>query len=634
MCGILGFWVRRADAYEEYKSNLPIATKLLAHRGPDASGSWFDRESLICLAHTRLSIIDLSDNANQPMVGPSGRSFIVFNGEIYNYLEIRRTLSADGVQFKTSGDTETVLALYEKYGIRCLDFLRGMYAFALWDASTKKLFLARDRVGKKPLYFSFCDGCFCFASEIKALKCFLPQRSLEINQRALDEYLTFGFISGNKTIYTNIHELLPGHYLVITGPELRETRVKKYWEIEWSLKGRTCFAEAVEETDRLLTEAVKLRLRADVPVGIFLSGGIDSGLVTAIASRLQDTPCITFSVGFENDPLDERPLAKMVSNKYGTRHYEILIKPDIASVLPEIVRAYDEPFADASAVPTFYVAEFASNHLKVVLNGDGGDELFCGYRRHVAANILQKMKRTGIDVPANVLATLFINRCPVPAKHRSSYGFLFRFLRGMGGSVSDRYNAWFTDGFTASEKENLYDGPFHDYANEEINSFLENFKGLDELDRMIAFDFTWSLPYDLLVKMDIASMYHSLETRSPFLDQELVEAVLHYPTCTKLRWFETKPILRKLARKYLPDDVARAPKRGFEIPLAKWLEGDLKELAEDVFFSRNNILGDRFSLSFLEKLLNKENIRLEPGRWATLIWILLMLGLWDEYCNN
>jgi asparagine synthase (glutamine-hydrolysing) len=603
----------------------------ISHRGPDDTATWSNGNGIF-LGHRRLSVIDLSIRGRQPMTDSSGNTCIIHNGEIYNYIELRNQLKSEGFQFKSDSDTEVILHLYKKYNSKCVKHLRGMFAFGLWDKSEKKLMLARDRVGKKPMYYMNFDNSFYFASEIKALKAVLHKSSMDIDYEALDEYLSFGFISGEKTIYKNIREVPPGCLLTLDSPN--NLRIEKYWEPTWIPKNNTHFATTVEETEKLLTEAVSIRLRADVPVGIFLSGGIDSCLITAIAQKIQNSPCITFSVGFEDDKYDERPLARTVADQYGTEHHEILIKPDIVSVLPKIVRAYDEPFADASAIPSYYIAQYASRHVKVVLNGDGGDELFAGYRRHIATVILEKLKRLYLGNAFKSFSNNVLKVLPIPMSQRTTYAFLHRFLRGIAKNSEERYLAWFSEGFNTFEKKELYKTtPSVDFGIKEMKAILQDLNGLEELDRIIALDFKWVLPFDLLVKMDIATMAHGLEARSPFLDQELVQWANRLPLNVKLPRFTSKPILRKLAKRYLPDEIVNAPKKGFEIPLYKWLSNDLKELSADSILSPNSILQDLFHKDYLTKLIFRKT-SMEPGRWSVLVWTLLMLSLWERYCHK
>ena len=628
MCGIAGIYTF-SSIDKSCGQQIIGMTDMLEHRGPDHKATWTNNRG-IYLGHTRLSIIDLSEKGNQPMHGTSESTTIVFNGEIYNYIELRQQLKSEGVHFRSESDTEVILALYQKYGLECINILRGMFAFGLWDNTRKRLLLARDRVGKKPLYYANESGNFYFASEIKAIQSVIPRSSLKLDEESLDEYLSFGFISGVKTIYKNIHELAPGSMLIAEGPE--HYQIRKYWEPTWVSEDSVAFDSAVEETDKILADAVQLRLRSDVPVGIFLSGGIDSGILTALVSANQKENFMTFSVGFEDMHYDERPLAKVVAQRYGTDHHEIVIRSDVASVLPGIVQAYDEPFADPSMIPSFYISEFASKYVKVILTGDGGDELFGGYRRHRAAALYEKIAGIHLDSFVKSVARNIYRALPAPQTHRTKYAFLYRFLHGVACDQIDRVFTWFSGGFDTNEKKELYkDPPASDYGMNLLKERLSLSGNLNMADQMMALDFEWMLPNDLLVKMDIASMAHGLEARSPFLDQHLVQWAHSLPEMVKLSGASTKPLLRAIAKRYLPERIANAPKRGFEIPLCRWLTHNLKDLCEDSILTSNGIVSDLFKKTYLERLLHRK-IQMEPRRWAMQIWTLLMLSLWDRYC--
>jgi asparagine synthase (glutamine-hydrolysing) len=492
------------------------------------------------------------------------------------------------------------------------------------------LLLARDRVGKKPLYYASEGGNFYFASEIKAIQSVIPRSSLNLDEESLDEYLSFGFISGGKTIYSNILELPPGSLLTIDIDGNRD--IKVYWRSQWLQDKKLDFNEAVEKLKILLSDSVVARLRSDVPVGIFLSGGMDSGLMTALASANRKENFMTFSVGFEDMHYDERPMANIIAQKYGTDHHEIVIRPDVGSVLPRIVQAYDEPFADPSAIPSFYISEYASKFVKVILTGDGGDELFGGYRRHRAAALYEKIAGIHLDSVMQSIARNIYRTLPAPKAHRTKYAFLYRFLHGVACDQIDRFFTWFSGGFDTGEKKGLYkDPPARDYGINLLKERLSLLGNLNMADQMMALDFEWMLPNDLLVKMDIASMAHGLEARSPFLDQHLVQWAHSLPEMVKLPGVSTKPLLRALAQRYLPERIANGPKRGFEIPLRRWLTYNLKDLCEDSILTSNGIVSDLFKKTYLEKLLHRK-IQMEPRRWAMQIWTLLMLALWDRHC--
>lgn len=632
MCGIAGCWLSSQNNLGDMSLPLREATTGLAHRGPDDQGIWVDRENAVFFGHRRLSIIDLSPLGHQPMVSETNKLCVVYNGEIYNYVELKQLLQSKGYVFESSSDTEVLLAAYLHYGEDFAKQLRGMFAFALWDGRKQRLLLARDRAGKKPLYyFQNRDGIF-FASEINALRALLPSDVIKLDMDALDSYLSHGAVTGDRTIFKDIKEVPPATLFVCETPE--RVNFVRYWQVNWGQHSEVNFDEAVEKTEHVLTESVKLRLRSDVPVGVFLSGGIDSGLITAIAAHVSDSDIQTFCIGFDESEFDERPLARLVAEQYGTKHTEIVLRPDILSVLPAIAKAYGEPFADPSAIPSYLISRFVARHTKVVLNGDGGDELFCGYRRHVAAKLLASFRSS---VPSWIYKKMFshvLKHVPVPQKSRTKFGFGYRFLRAVSAE-GDSSLILSSDGFDGEQKGNLYKDPTT------IKSFstrLNNNKDsnkFSDLASIVRMDFESGLPDILLVKMDIASMAHGLEARSPFLDQELISLAFSFPNFVRLPGITTKPLLRELSKKYLPNQITRAPKRGFEIPLIRWLEKDLSQMRDDIILSDTGLLAGLFQRSYLESLLRgPAGKRLEPRRWANLVWMLLMLGLWDQECWN
>ncbi|MFH0983849.1 MAG: asparagine synthase (glutamine-hydrolyzing) [Planctomycetota bacterium] len=623
MCGIAGIW---GNATPE---RLRAMADSLRHRGPDDEGYWTHPQHGIGLAHRRLSIIDLT-TGKQPVFNEDGRVVTVLNGEIYNYLELREDLVARGHRFSTGTDTEVIVHLYEDYGVDCVRHLRGMFAIALWDDQQRQLVLVRDRAGKKPLYYSARDGEFCFASEIKALVA-AGATAFEIEPQSLMDYLFWGSVHAPLTIYRQVYSLEPAELVVVR--DRRVVRKETYWRLEMRPKVKLSFAEAVEQLDHGVREAVRLRLRSDVPVGSFLSGGIDSGIVTAMAAQEYPGALTTLTIGFEDAAFDERPLARLVAERYATAHHEVLIRPDVAAVLPRIAAAYDQPFFDSSAIPTYFVSQAARSLVKVMLSGDGGDEVFCGYRRHVAAQINRML--LWADTPFwRPLWRLAGSLLPVPRGFRTAYAFVHRFVRGMGMEPYLRHLAWTTDCFTDEElshfvKPDSRIGQCASGARLAQRQYAR-LADLGPLDRMLVTDFLTVLAPDLLVKMDIASMAHGLETRSPLLDHVLIDTASRYPEDVKLRGTRTKPLLRALAQRYLPLPVQRAKKRGFEVPLIRWLREDLRPLCDDVLLSRNGLLAELFERAHLERLI-REEAGLDPRRWANRVWLLLMLGVWDAH---
>ncbi len=625
MCGIAGIFG------EPDETLLRRAAERLRHRGPDGDGVWIDPQGRAGLAHARLAVIDLP-GGGQPIFNEDRSVAVVFNGEIYNYVELRAELLERGHRFATQTDTEALVHLYEERGEDLVERLRGMFAFALWDASAEKLLLARDRLGVKPLYYAKRDGRLLFASEIKGLLALDPGTG-DIDDQALSDYLTFGHVPAPRTIYRDVRTLQPGCRIVCDRPGQAEER--RYWRLPTEPEPCRDVREAVARVEPLLEEAVRIRLRADVPVGVFLSGGIDSGLVVALASRHLGRPLTTLSVGFEDAAFDERPLARQVAERYGTDHHELLVRPDPRSVLPRIVEAYDQPYADSSAIPTYCLAEATRSHLKVVLTGDGGDEALAGYRRYVAARMLDRM-----GVLAGKAAApgwrLLDAVLPGARGFRTRYAFARRLVRGLALPEAQRVLAWGNDGLDEGEKTALAGG-----SGDWLRGCRPTWRSIDErlaevgdgarsaLDRQLWVDARTLLPDDLLVKMDIATMAHGLEARSPLLDHVFFESAARLPGAVKLAGTETKPVLRALAERHLPAEVAAAPKRGFEVPLSRWLTHELRGLRDEVLLSPSGLLAERFDRGALTRLV--ENRRgLDPARWSRRVWTLLMLGLWGE----
>jgi len=630
MCGIAGIWGG------PNAERLRAMANALRHRGPDDEGYWTHPEAHIGFAHRRLAIIDL-EGGRQPIASEDGRVITIANGEIYNYRELREELIGRGHTFKTATDTEVVVHLYEDCGVDLASKLRGMFAVAIWDDVRRQLVLIRDRAGKKPLYYSEASGEFLFASEIKGIVAAMQTRPT-LDRQAVADFLGWGAIPQPTTIYREIRAVRPAEVVVIRDRNVAQR--KTYWQLGMHPKKRLSRKEAVEQIDAGLRDAVRLRLRSDVPVGCFLSGGLDSGIITAMAAQEYAPRLTTITVGFEDSTFDERPLARLIAQQYGTEHHEITIRPDVATDLPKIVQAYDQPFGDSSAIPSYYVARAAREYVKVVLNGDGGDEVLAGYRRHVAARISGWL--SWLDGPADRQVWHRIARSlPAPRGFRSGYAFGHRLLRGLSMDATARYLAWAVDGL---DQENLR-GLSVDRGAESgwlkglmpsdrlARDVLAMLRDCGPVDRMLGADFLTLLPHDLLVKMDIATMAHGLEARSPLLDHQLIDMVSRLPEALKLRSFRTKPLLRELGRRYVPPVIRQAPKRGFEVPLIQWLQGELRELCEDTLLSRAGLLSTLFDRGSLECLL-RGGARLDPARWSRRVWFLLMLGMWDSHVHR
>jgi len=565
------------------------------------------------------------------MVSPDGRHAIAFNGEIYNYVELRAELQGEGVEVRGDSDTAVLLSALGYWGIDALSKLRGMFAFAWWRSDGSVL-LARDRAGKKPLYYTHARGDTYFASEIKALRR-VPTLVFDIDPASISHYLSLGYVPSPGTAYRQVSELPPGHSLLMTGGQ--NSTPSPYWQLPIGPRQSVKPVEAVEAVEERLEEAVRIRLRADVPVGAFLSGGIDSGLITAMAARHASGQLKTFTVGFDGAAADESDLARSVAQRYGTEHHEIRLSSDLDVLLPDVVRAYDEPIADTSILPTYAIAREASSVLKVVLNGEGADEQFGGYRRHLAIRYHARIMPLTKWVPSSIWRGLQAV-LPVPGDFRTPYAFAHRFLRGIGQSASERYISWSSDGFSEAEKTGGRSGLESSAmvpTAQALSRAHSRYAGLDPLSHFSALDFSAAMPDCLLVKLDMATMAHGLEARCPFLDHELVES------CATLDWGTifcgrgTKPLLRNLARRYLPDDLIHAPKRGFEIPLVSWMQDKLYEMVRENCLDPSGIVVDLFEREQLEVLFERKS-RLDVSQWAIRLWTLFMLSLWDKEHNR
>jgi asparagine synthase (glutamine-hydrolysing) len=558
----------------------------LVHRGPDDGG--YFAEGVTALGQRRLSIIDLA-SGKQPMSNEDGTVWVTFNGEIYNFHELRRRLEALGHRFATQSDTEVIVHAYEQFGERCVEQFRGMFAFAIWDGGRRRLFLARDRVGKKPLYYTEAGGQFVFASEFQAILRH-PAVSRDLDPTAVDDFLTYGYVPAPKTPFRGVFKLPPAHCLSLTlgeGGGVRDLVVGRYWRLDYGPKLALDEEEAAEGLLEVLTEAVRLRLIADVPLGALLSGGIDSGLIVALMGRQSDQPVKTFSIGFEEESYNELPSAARVARLYGTEHHELIVRPDALDVVPRLVQHYGEPFADSSAIPSYYVARLTRQHVKVALNGDGGDESFGGYERYLASLLAHRYQRSpallrrGLIDP---LATLI----PRTTSRGNRLGQVKRLVRSAAVPTAQRYPGWLTY-LTRAMKDELYTADFRRRVGDHQSSrwlegTLETNLGNvpDHLDALLATDIETYLPYDLLTKMDIATMAASLEARSPFLDHKVMEFAARLPGRYKVRGLTLKYLLKKLGVTLLPRGHVRRRKMGFGIPVGEWMRDELRPLLEDV----------------------------------------------------
>lgn len=603
-------------------------TDALTHRGPDGSG--FYRKGPVGLGHRRLSIIDLV-GGRQPIASEDGSVQVICNGEIYNYVELRRDLEARGHRFRTNTDTEAIVHQYEESETDCVRHLRGMFAFALWDERRRRLLLARDRLGKKPLWWQENGRSLRFASELQAL---LKDPAVErtVAPEAVDLYLTYGYVPSPRSIFSGISKLPPAHRLVREGGR---TRVERYWRLSYAPKRTLSLPQAQEEFESLLEEAVRIRLRSDVPVGAFLSGGLDSSAVVAAMVRLSSKPVRTFSIGFEEQENSELPYARQVARALGTEHHERVVRPEAAAILPDLVRHYGDPYADSSCIPTYYVARETRRSVTVALNGDGGDESFAGYPRYLGAALSASLEGWTPWVgrlarPFRALARAGQAGQPVTSTpHR-----LLRFLEAQTActTLEERYLRW-VGYFSAGELEALYTPEFRNRLNGiPPAAFLENLYRQERsesiAERWMAVDVQSYLPEDLLVKVDIASMVHALEVRSPLLDHRLMEFAARLPIRYKLRGWTTKFLLRRTLAETLPREILRRPKMGFGIPLGRWLQRELNDWMRQILLDPRSLRRGIFRPQAVERLIEEHTAALRDHRYR--LWALIMFELWSQ----
>jgi len=624
MCGIAGEfnWTGRANRVEVDR----VVTGI-AHRGPDDRGVWESQNGTCVFGHARLSIIDLTSAGHQPMLDPNTGNAIVFNGEIYNFKELRKDLVSRGELFCSNSDTEVILVLYRLYGIECLKFLRGMFALAIWDEKCQHLFLARDRVGKKPLNYSVTKSALIFCSELQPLSRH-PDVDDRIDQEALELYLQCQFIPAPWTIYRGIRKLPPAHYAVYNKYGLK---IEKYWEIDYRDKIRTSETDVLDALEEKLTEAVRLRMNADVPLGALLSGGVDSSVVVALMAKLSGEPVHTFSVGFKEPEFDELHWAEQAARRCGTVHHPEIVSGDVENLLPKLARHYGEPFADDSAIPSFFVSSVARQNVTVALNGDGGDELMGGYPRYWLPDLALRTSRLlrGVMQPANLRdltpRLLAVKSVPMRAIRK----LLMQYMNPELGSTL-MFAAFWND----RERQELLPDGQRELLPEWRRTWLEGaFAHADNpVDRMLWLDSHTYLPGCLLVKMDIASMHCGLETRSPLLDHEVIEFCARLPVEYKIRNRAGKYLLKQLAKRYFPADFVHRRKMGFAIPLADWLRGPLRKVMYET------LLDARCMAPLSVPVITRTLEEFEAGHNSHefRLWTLLMFGYWklQKTCDH
>lgn len=573
MCGIAGIF--RQDRRPAEAGRIKQMTDVLSHRGPDGEGFFVDGP--VALGHRRLAIIDLVGGI-QPMSSGDGTVWITYNGELYNFVELRRELADRGYVFRTQSDTEVLLAAYQAWGPECVRRLRGMFAFAIWDRSARRLFAARDRVGIKPFVYAWDGTCLRFASEIKGLLAD-PAMPRRLDHDALTQYLAYLYVPSPRTIFQDIKKLPPASYLTCQldggAPE-----VHSYWDLRIAPQTGGNEADWAARLEETLRESVKLHMVSDVPVGAFLSGGMDSSAVVAFMAMTSSRPVKTFSIGFDEADFDELAYARQVAARYGTEHFEVVLKPDVMAILPKLAWQFDEPFADASAVPTYCVSQMTREHVTVALSGDGGDESFAGYRRYAEALAVHRRMDTGAGAMLKPLFRGLGALRPPGARGKA-------FLEFRGAEPLERYHQMMTyqrDATLAGLLEPQTPGTSASFSPEAFRQLARRGGTTDYVSTLQYIDIHTYLPDDILTKVDRTSMLSSLEARVPLLDHVVMELVASIPADLKLRHGVGKHIFKQVMQPHLPGNILTRRKMGFGVPLAAWFRKDLKEFARDVLF--------------------------------------------------
>jgi asparagine synthase (glutamine-hydrolysing) len=619
MCGIAG--KVSADAVDP--ELLDRMCEVIEHRGPDSRGSFL--EPGVGLGIQRLRIIDL-ETGDQPIANEDDSVVVVQNGEIYNYRELRNELIGRGHRFRTHSDTEVIVHLYEDHGEACVEHLRGMFAFALWDKKRRRLLLARDRVGKKPLFYAERDGALWFGSEAKSILQD-PAVPREVNLEAIDCFLQFQYVPHPMSAFRALRKLPPAHVLTW---ESGRSRINRYWDLSYEPKDR--YASEEEACERIrdeLLEATRLRLRSDVPLGAFLSGGVDSSAVVAAMSKLSERPVKTFSIGFDVEAFDETRYAREVAELYDTEHEEFRVEPHAMEILPRLIWHYGEPFADQSAIPSYYLAELTRRHVTVALNGDGGDEDFAGYPRFIANTLADRLD--WVPPPLARGAASVLDRIGPGPKPRSPRTRLRRLAHALALAPDDRYAMWIAY-FTEPDRDALYSPELraelgeHSAARNVIRAPYRASDGRAFVDRLLDVDVQSYLPGDLLVKMDIATMAHSLEVRSPLLDHEFMEMAARLPAKAKLDGTTTKRIFKDALAPWLPSHILHREKMGFGVPIGDWFRGALRDLPAEILLDPRATDRGFFRPDGVRDIIDRHTSGVEDT--SNKIWAMLQLELW------
>lgn len=624
MCGIGGVLYFDNSRIVE-KSVLKRMSDTIYHRGPDDEGFLIDRNAGLCFR--RLSIIDLN-TGHQPMSDSKSGLTIIFNGEIYNYRELRERLLRKGYKFKTATDTEVILYLFEEYGVGCLQHLRGMFAFAIWNSLKRQLFCVRDRFGIKPFFYYTDKEKFVFGSEIKVImKAGNVDQTLSYD--ALDSYFAFSYISGDLSVYNSVRKLLPGHYMLVSFNGKPDIEISRYWDIKFDPDYSRSEKHWIEEIDNCLSETVKLHMISDVPLGAFLSGGIDSSAIVAFMAKNSSLPVKTFSIGFRNNEINELPYARIIAEKYGCEHHEVIVEPESISVLPKIVSCFDEPFADSSAVPTYFVSKIARENVTVALSGDGGDELFAGYNHYTYLNKLHSFPfHFSSPFFSKVIWSGLHEIIPKSMKGKKA-SYLF--------STGKDYLGAYLYNYSLKERKKMF---LHDHDHLKLSNGSELYKvGIlkkgfknDFVTNMQFLDLQTYMVDSILTKVDRTSMMNSLEVRVPLLDHKFAELTFRIPSGMKLKGIEQKYIFKKAVSAFLPEAILNRSKQGFSIPLSEWFRNDLNEYVNDTLLSANPLMSTFLDKKYIRRKVTKN---FSKGRNLNAqIWSLVCFEEWLKQHRN
>ncbi len=616
MCGISGLVYSDAQKHIN-QQELKLMTDSIKHRGPDDEGFYIDKN--VGFGFRRLSIIDLSAG-HQPLSNEDDSIWIVFNGEIYNYKELRESLINKGHKFKTNTDTETIVHLYEEYGSDCVKYLRGMFGFMIYDKNKKILFGARDRFGIKPFFYYNAPDKFVFGSEIKSILA-VPGLNTNIDSQALNHYFTFGYISGNLSIFKHIRKLRPAESMIfdISSGKLS---ISKYWEMDYNLNVNLSKAEMMDLIDEQLTESVKLHMVSDVPLGAFLSGGIDSSSIVALMSKCSSQPVKTFTIGFREQKYNELEYARIIAKKYNTEHHEYIVEPESIDILPLLIQSVDEPFADNSILPTYFVCKFAREHVKVVLSGDGGDELFLGYNSYPKMNLIHKYNFPSATVNKYLWGAV---NYLVPNQF---FGKGYTYYLAQDKNHLGAYSSYL---WMKPERKQLYNNNllcdiFGTYPEDYKIELLKHSKAPDFITKMQELDISTYMVDDILTKVDRTSMLNSLEVRVPLIDHVFAQHVFNIPSKYKFQGSRKKYLFKESMKKYLPPEIFNRAKQGFDLPVTAWFKKDLKVYMSDMICNRNAEIYDYVNYDYVQKILQYDKSGMR--HFSLRIWSLLILEEW------